>query len=154
MPQPEDETFRSVGYPGIRPWPLVLAQEGVRPLAYLMLPLMVVTLVVALSAGNLLPLVIWAYPILMLVAAAWSAFSLERQIGEVIVESGSVRMLSIADCALARKVPPVPLYDVRDYGGWLVVAAGDSDFVLEREKWPDFERMRTSLRSQVYPAVV
>jgi hypothetical protein len=143
--------YRSRSHPGQRPWALVFAQESVGPIAVLMLPLMVTTLVAALRAGNLIPFLVWGYPTVIMLALAWTAFDLERRIAEVIIGEGFAVVRSIADCAHRRSFRPLPLFDVRDYGQWLVLAVGDSDIVLHRDEWPDYDSLRGELRARFYP---
>jgi hypothetical protein len=153
MPALDTRTYRSRRHPRDRPWALVFAQDTLRPLAILMLPLMIATLVAALKAGNLLPFVVWGYPSVILLSVVWTTFNLERLVAEITLLDDFVVVRSVADCARQRATPPRPLYDARDYGQWLVLAAGDRDVVVHRDDWPEFQELRTDLRARFYPDV-
>lgn len=151
---PEKVVFESVHHPTGRPYALVFSQSVVHPISILFLPLMILTLIAALQHMPVLSYLLWGFPAATAAAFLWTAFKLRREIADLAVEGRMVAIRSIHEAA--RRGGTVwrmmPLFDVRDYGDWLVVAAGDADYVIAREEWPNFEAVRVTLHQAVYSA--
>jgi hypothetical protein len=143
------EVFRSTDHPGGLPWGLLIAREGLRPLSVAMLPLMVVTLVSALTTGELLQLVLWGYPTITVLAMAWTAFNVDRRVTEIWFFDSTIVVRSMADRSRGRGGRHLRLFDIRDYGSWMAIAAGDVDITIDRSRWPDYERIRGAARRSI-----
>lgn len=144
--------FTSVHHPGARSYPLVFSQHVVRPISILFLPLMIVTLVAALSFQPVLDYLLLGFPAAIAIAFLWTGFNLRRQIAEVRIVERSVAIRSTHEVAWHRgdEERMLPLFDARDYGNWLVIAAGDADYVIERDEWPQYDELRLQLRDVIY----
>ncbi len=144
--------FESIHHPGLRSYPLVFSQRVIRPISILFLPLMLVSVVVALRFEPILYMLYTGFPLATLAAFLWTAFKLRRDLAEVWIYEHWVVLRSVHDCTWNRYKEPkrLPLFDARDYGNWIVIAAGDADYLLHREDWEDFEEMKSLLRQAVY----
>lgn len=138
MKEAAADVFRSTDYRGNVPWSLLVVREGLRPLSIAMLPLMIITLVLALTTGDLLRLVLWGYPAVAILSMAWTVFHLDRRVAEIRFFEMGVMIRSMTDCSRGRPGRRLPLFDVRDYGSWMVIAAGDLDVMIDRARWPDY----------------
>lgn len=155
MTKPLDDAarvFRSVHHPGTKSYPHVFSQRVIQPISVLFLPLMLVTVVIALRFEPILYMLYAAFPAALVAAFLWTAFKLRREIAEIRIYDQSIVMRSTHDIAWNRDRLPksLPLFDIRDYGGWLVIAAGDSDYMILRGEWSCYEELRASLRRAVY----
>lgn len=114
---------------------------------------MIVCLVAALRNASLLVYLVWGFPAATVAAFLWTAFSLRRTLAEIRVAVGAVTILSVRDVAVRRRRPHevLPLFDVRNYGRWLVVAAGDADYIFHDSEWPQFGELKVALDSGAYP---
>jgi hypothetical protein len=144
-----EAVFRSIDHPGRTPWALLIAREGIRPLSVVLLPLMIITLVMALMSGDVLRFVLWGYPIAAMISTAWTLFNVDRRPAEIRIDSGHLVLRTMADVARGKQGRRLPLFDVRDYGSWMVIAAGDIDLTLDRSTWPEYARIKDRARQAV-----
>ncbi len=144
--------FTSNDHPGTRSYPLVFSQSVVRPMSTLFLPLMIATLIAALTYQPVLNVLLLGFPAAMVAAFLWTAFKLRREIAEIQVRHQTISLRSTHEVAWhGARIPRIlPLFDVRDYGGWLVIAAGDADYLIARDNWPRYDELRARLREAVY----
>lgn len=147
------ERFTNVHHPENLPWPVVYGRALLTPLATCMLPVMILTLVGVLEGVRVVPHVFWAAGAAVLLASAWTSFRLRSRIVEVQIDDGWVRVRSAWDVVHRRREPRRRLLEVRDYGSWADVTVGLASYELQREDWPEYERLvevLSSVRNDLY----
>lgn len=110
-----------------------------------MLPVMLVTMTIALQSGLILPYLWWGVPLAVLVATAWTRYRLSRTVAEIRVQPPEAAARSVLD--YLRGVPPEwgPIVELRDHSSELSVTIGLESFVLQRRDWPDADAMLDAL---------
>lgn len=143
--------FRSRYHPGDAPRSLVVAESLIAPLASVGIPFMVVVLASVLLGHPALPY-LWALPVLLLVASAWSAYTLRRRLAEVRVWQDRAAVRTVWHVVSRAPVRYEPIFDLRrlDHSALLTVGLDQVD--LERAAWPAFEDLLASLRTAKHHA--
>ncbi|MEX0821614.1 MAG: hypothetical protein WD021_05675 [Rhodothermales bacterium] len=106
---------------------------------------MIATLVAVLEELSIVPYAFWAAAGAILLASAWTSFNLRRRIAEIHVRGPWVRIRSVADVAANRMDSAHRVLDVRDYGSWADVTIGLTSYELDRDAWPRYDDLVTSL---------
>lgn len=145
------QTFVSERHPGSRSYAVVFGRHSVNAIAVAFLPLMVASLIAALQYEPILGFLLWGFPVALVGALLWTAFSLRRQVCQIDILGNTVRLSSIHDVARgADAARYVVLFDVRDYGSWLSIAAGDADYFALRDEWPNYRKLREALNGAIF----
>jgi hypothetical protein len=143
----ETDVFVSREHPGDASWSLTYARAFARPLAVCTLPVMIAALFTVLEGRDVMPYVLWGLPAAIMVASAWTVFRLKREIAESRVADGFAVVRTIWESSDPRQPAEwLPVYDVRDYGKWMLVTIGLTAFDLERSNWPRYDDLRDALR--------
>lgn len=140
-----DRQFQSRFHPGDLPRTAVFSRALVPSLAACLLPVMIATLVAVLEEMAIVPYAFWAAGGAILLASIWTSFHLRRRIAEIRIRGPWVRIRSVADVAANRMESAHRVIDVRDYGAWADVTVGLASYELDRDTWPRYDDLVTSL---------
>ena len=110
-----------------------------------MLPVMIATLVGVLEGVQVLPGAFWAAGAAVALASVWTSFRLRGRIAEIRVDGEWVYVRSIDDVLAGSRRSGRKVLDVRPYGSWAYVTVGLTMFELDRECWPEFDRLIEAL---------
>gem|GEM_PF-2986193 len=147
----EQQTFVSSRHPGELAYGVVFARSSVRTIAVAFLPLMVASLVAALRYEPILGFLLWGFPVALVGALLWTAFSLRRQICQIDIVGNMARLGSVHDVALrVERRQFVIVFDARNYGTWMSIAAGDADYIALRDEWPEYNKLHDALINAIY----
>ena len=110
-----------------------------RHVAIVLLPIMIVTVAVALEARPILGLLTWAYPAGLLLAVLWTRAWFTSTVGAVLTRPDAVAVLTFADLASNAAPAWQRLTDVRFDDESLNITVGLSPYRLVSNEWNSFD---------------
>lgn len=143
----EPRVFTSTRHPGELPWPVVYGRALVRPLAACMLPVMIVTLVAVLEGMRILPGAVWAAGVALFIASFWTTFRIQSDVAEIRVDEDAASVRTVWEILNDVDAPPKPILAIRDYGTWMHLTVGLTNYELERSLWPRYDNLVRVLRT-------
>lgn len=141
--------FRSTAHPGHQPAALVYARAMVRPLAAVMLPLMLFALAAALQGLVLWPYLAWGAPAALVAAWGWARFQLRRTPAEVRIRFAADLPVAVRSARDVLRGAPLQwhrLGRLRTSREALRLDLGDTSHRLLRRRWPTDEALLEALQ--------
>jgi hypothetical protein len=140
--------FRSRHHPGSASWQWVFAVALVRPLTLCMLPLMIAALVTVLQGFPALAYLTIGFPIVLVLALAWTVYRLMTTPAAVFVRTGFAAVRSVWDHLFRKPTWTwLRIFDLRVSRTSLIAGLGDASYVFDRDDWPDPEALLDALRA-------
>jgi hypothetical protein len=151
-PAPADEIpvrrFASKSFPGDESFALVFGRSLVQPLAWCILPLMILSVANALYGYGILSFTLFGLPVALVAATTWTVYHLKAELALLWVAGPLATVVSTWDCF--RQQPTSEwqaVLDLRVASDACYVTIGDARYELERTLWPDFEEIVDAIRS-------
>lgn len=141
------DVFTSVHHPGDGPPALVYGRALVGPLAFCMLPVMIVATTAALEQMAVWPLLTWGVPAALLVATLWTRFRLGATPAEIRVRPHQLAVRSVHACLTGASPDWQRIHEVRRSATALIVTAGFDTYRLLYTDWPDHVALLDALRA-------
>ena len=67
------------------------------------------------------------------------------------IAEGRFRTGDVHDVALrVERRQFVIVFDARNYGTWMSIAAGDADYIALRDEWPEYNKLHDALINAIY----
>lgn len=140
--------FTSRHHPGTLGLVAAFLRAYARPLPFVLLPLMIVALSVALQGGAVDPFLYGYFPLAFVGAAAWTFFDLYRQVVEVRVDAArgvclrtAWEVLRDAECRWMH------VHGLRYGAPWITFAWGRTAVELNGTAWPREPELLDALRA-------
>lgn len=148
-----DFVAKSVQHPGSRSRSYVFSTGLMKPLAACMLPVMIGALMAMLEGLPVLQYLYVGFPLALGIAAIWTSIDSGRKLAEIHLRPDSIAVRTVMESAEPREpLSWFRLLDVRVLNSEIKITVGYDIFVLEREKWPDFELLKSELVKSLYPS--
>ncbi len=123
------------------------ARAYTRPLPAVLLPLMIVSLAVALQDGNVTPFLTLYFPLAFAGCAAWALFWLYRRTVEVRLDGQGVCLRTAWEVATDQPCRWHAVYGVRYGVPWIAFAWGHTAVELNETEWPEAPALLQALRT-------
>ena len=140
-------TLESRWHPGEASFPYVWGVAFIRPFASTMLVVMLGALARTLLERDPLDLVVWAAPLAVVVAMAWTVLTLRRRPAALVVdpEGGRAAIQSVWDVVRGASPRLQPVWAARRERGEWLVPIGTQVTALRPEDWPDARAVESLL---------
>lgn len=139
--------FTSKYHPGSASRPLVFGRWLVRPLAMILLPVMIITLVVALQGYPILGFLYYGFPLGVGLAWIWTWYVLQTTLATIIVDEEAIAVKSVWQQA---EYPPTSpawerLFDLRQDRESITMSLGLQSYDLSLQNWQDADVLLKAL---------
>lgn len=138
--------FKSTHHPGNTPWGIVYTRYLARPLGVCTVPLMIGATTSALLDQSIWYYLVWGLPAAIILASAWTHFSLSRTIAEIGFRSGQAALRSVQDVLVDRPLVWKPIFNVRTTSWHVELSVSRATYELQSEQWPEFEKLEKAAR--------
>lgn len=147
MSDAHDTQFFSRHHPGTLGLVAAFLRAYARPLPYVLLPLMIVALSVALQGGAVDPFLLVYFPLAFAGAAAWTFFDLYRQVVEVRVDAlRGVCLRTAWEILRGTECRWMHVHGLRYGAPWITFAWGRTAIELNGNAWPREPELLDALR--------
>ena len=147
--------FKSLSHPGSSPAPLVYGRSLVRPLAFCMLPLMIFASLNVLTGVDPFSLLLWSVPGAYLLATAWTFYTLQGTLAEIILHEGAAAVRTVWEVASKKKdLRWWYILGVKANGSGLLVTVGHTVYDLQADDWPSLSDLRSALEEAATEAAL
>lgn len=135
--------FRSVHHPGNRPVASVYSRALARPTGACVIPVMIGAATVVLMGRPAWGFLVYGLPGALIVATAWTHFTLRRRFAELHLRPGEAAVRSVHDILIGRKPEWHPLHGIQA-GRWDVkLSVGWRSYVFRAPEWPSYAQLRS-----------
>ncbi|HET6567779.1 MAG TPA: hypothetical protein VFG50_07435 [Rhodothermales bacterium] len=144
-PQNEVRRFTSTAHPTDQPLAVVFGQAVLGPLAWILLPIMLLSLVTALERASIWGFVVLCFPLGLAAATALTMYKLQGQKAVLYVAGPVAAVGTVWD--VARNIGPRwhPVLDVRVAQDAVFATLSDTTHEFNRSDWADFPDLLASL---------
>ena len=144
--RPDVRLFYSAAHPAGTPASLVWARALVRPLATVMLPVMIATLVAALEGLSLFPFLLFGFPGAIATATLWTRYRLALTLAEIHLRGGEAAVRTVTEVLRHRRLVWNPVFDLRKTRTTFIIALGRTHYELDDADWPDVRALLDALQ--------
>ena len=138
--------FRSRLHPGEVSAPVAFGAFLVKPIGAVMTPVMVVGVILVLQQVDPLPYVLWACPLALCLAGAWTWFRIRSLTVEIVVTHNGAAALTVLEAVSPRHQPRIQrVFDARSMSAGAQVTIGRASYILESADWPDLHELVSML---------
>ncbi len=144
----EHKVYLSKAHPSSSPKENVFAWAVLRPLAFCTIPVMILSLVRVLQGLQITGLLVYGFPVALLLAIFWTRFQLKRTLAEIHVLNAKAAARTIWDALQKNnELNWLPVVDLRKSERGFTVTIGDRLYDCSNDEWFSPDEMLTSLQS-------